>query len=176
MRPSTTARRYAEAAFEVARRDGDVPGWVRDLQVVAETVRQPYIADFFKDPKVSREEKVETVSRTFGSMRIHVANLIRILAARDRVHLLPSITEEIIALDREARGILEARVTVARPIDEAERAVVSSRLEQLTGKTVEVQTDVDPSLLGGIVVRLGDQLIDASVAGRLRRLRQEMAI
>jgi F-type H+-transporting ATPase subunit delta len=176
MRPSTTARRYAEAAFDVARRDNDVQGWLRDLQMAAETVKQPDIANFFRDPKVGREEKVETVGRTFQAMRPRVVNLVRILAARDRVHLLPSILQEFIALDRAARGILEARVTVARPIDSREQEEVRRRLEQLTGKTVDVRTDVDPTILGGIVVRMGDQLIDASVAGRLQRLRQEMAV
>jgi F-type H+-transporting ATPase subunit delta len=176
MRPSTTARRYAEAAFDVARHDNDVQGWLRDLQTAAETVEQPDIAGFFRDPKVSREEKVETVGRTFQSMRPHVVNLVRILAARDRIHLLPSILQEFVALDREARGILEARVTVARPIDDREQEEVRRRLEQLTGKTVEIHTDVDSSILGGIVVRMGDRLIDASVAGRLQRLRQEMAV
>jgi F-type H+-transporting ATPase subunit delta len=109
-------------------------------------------------------------------MRPHVVNLVRILAARDRIHLLPSILQEFVALDREARGILEARVTVARPIDDREQEEVRRRLEQLTGKTVEIHTDVDSSILGGIVVRMGDRLIDASVAGRLQRLRQEMAV
>lgn len=176
MRPSTTARRYAEAAFEVARRDNDVQGWLRDLQMAAETVKQPDIAEFFRDPKVSREEKVETVGNTFQSMPPHVVNLVRILAARDRIHLLPAILQEFTALDREAKGILEARVTVARPIDQREQDEVRRRLEQLTGKSVELRTDVDPSILGGIVVRMGDRLIDASVAGRLQRLRQEIAV
>jgi F-type H+-transporting ATPase subunit delta len=144
--------------------------------MAADTVEQPDIAEFFRDPKVSREEKVETVGHTFQSMRPHVVNLVRILAARDRVHLLPSIVQEFVALDREARGILEARVTVARPIDSREQEEVRRRLEQVTGKTVEIHTDVDPSILGGIVVRMGDKLIDASVAGRLQRLRQEMAV
>jgi F-type H+-transporting ATPase subunit delta len=176
MRPSTTARRYADATFAVARRDNDVQGWLRDLQMAVDTVTQPDIANFFRDPKVSREEKIETVGRTFQSMRPHVVNLLRILAARDRVHLLPTILQELSTLDREARGILEARVTVARSIDQREQDEVRRRLEQLTGKTVEVRTDVDPSILGGIVVRMGDRLIDASVAGRLQRLRQELAV
>jgi len=68
------------------------------------------------------------------------------------------------------------RVTVARELTDAERADVQRRLAQATGKQIDLTTEIDPSILGGIVIRMGDRLIDASVAGRLERLRQDLAV
>ena len=176
MRPSSTARRYAEAAFEVARQDGDIDGWLSDLEAAVDAVQDSETAAYFKDPSVAMEHKMETLERGFSSVRPHVLNLLRVLVSRHRLHLLPAILEEFQELERQARGILEADITVARELDENERARIGDQLDELTGRRVELRTHVDPSILGGVVVRIGDRLIDASVAGRLQRLRQEMAV
>lgn len=176
MRPSSTARRYAQAAFDVAREDGDVQQWMADLRSARDTFQDQALGLYFKDPNVPTEEKQEALRKVFGNVRPHVMNLLQILATKQRIHLLPAILEEFEELEREARGILEADVTVARPIDQTERGRIAERLGQVTGKQVEVHVQVDPAILGGVVVRIGDQLIDGSVAGRLQRLRQEMVV
>ncbi|HEX8919549.1 MAG TPA: F0F1 ATP synthase subunit delta [Chloroflexota bacterium] len=176
MKPSSTARRYAEAAFEVARRDGQTDEWVRDLARATEALVQPDAAAFFRTPDVSREDKLAAIDRIFGGMQPQVKNLLRILVSRQRIYLMPAILREFVALKRQAEGIAEAYVTVARPVDDSEEQEISRRLGEMTGKRIEIHTSVDPSILGGIVVRIGDKLIDASVAGRLQRLRQEMAV
>lgn len=176
MRPSSTARRYAQAAFDVAREDGDVQQWMADLRSARDTFQDQALGLYFKDPNVPTEEKQEALRKVFGNVRPHVMNLLQILATKQRIHLLPAILEEFEELEREARGILEADVTVARPIDQRERGRIAERLGQVTGKQVEVHVQVDPAILGGVVVRIGDQLIDGSVAGRLQRLRQEMVV
>lgn len=176
MRPSSTARRYAEAAFDVARQDGDLQGWLADLRAASEALQEPNTAAFFKDPNVGRDERLEALDKLVGHIRPHVLNLLRVLAVRQRLYLLPGIAREFEDLEREARGVAQAYVTVARPVDEAEKAEIASRLGQMTGKQIDVHTQVDPNILGGIVVRMGDRLIDASVAGRLQRLRQQLAL
>lgn len=77
---------------------------------------------------------------------------------------------------RAARGVVEAEVKVARPVTQPEEQEITQRLRTLTGKEVQIHLAVDPSILGGVVVRIGDQVVDASVAGRLDRLRQELAV
>lgn len=176
MRPSTTARRYAQAAFAVAQRDNETDLWLRDLQSVSEALQNPEIADYFKDPKTSREDKLQTIGSIFGTAHPHVTNLLRLLVTQQRMILVPAITREFLDLYRDARGITEASVTVARPVSSDEQKEITRRLEAITGRTVEVHVQVDPSILGGIVVRIGDQLIDASVAGRLQRLRHQLAV
>lgn len=176
MRPSSTARRYAEAAFDVARQDGDVQQWIAELRRVRDTFQDRSLTLYFKDPNVPVQEKQETLRKLFGTIRPHVMNLLQVLAIKQRTHILPAIVQEFEELEREARGILVASVTVARAIDETERARVATRLGEMTGKQVQVHVSVDPAILGGVVVRIGDKLIDGSVAGRLQRLRQEMAV
>jgi F-type H+-transporting ATPase subunit delta len=92
------------------------------------------------------------------------------------MHLIPAVADELERLIRESRGITEATVTVARPVDEQERREIAQRLGTLLGKQVVIHTEVDESIIGGIVIRIGDQLMDASVAGRFERLRQELAV
>lgn len=176
MRPSTAGRRYAEAAFEVAREDGDTRRWLSDLEVAAEALSDPRVEPFFRDPDEPRERKLQALADMFPNFPPHVLNLLRTLASRDRLSLLRPIVREFRELDRRARGVLEAHVTVARPLSDQERADVARRLEEATGKRVDLEAEVNPAILGGIVVRIGDRLIDASVAGRLERLRHEMAV
>jgi F-type H+-transporting ATPase subunit delta len=175
MRPSSTARRYAEAAFDVARQ-GDPETWIAQLHQVEDLLQRPLVRQYFDEPNIAREEKVGTLPRIFSGADAHVLNLLRILTMKHRMHLIPAIAAEFERLLREARGVREATVTVARPVSEAERAEIAQRLGAALGKQVEIQTEVDPSIIGGIVIRVGDQLIDASVAGRLDRLRQELAV
>ncbi len=175
-RPSAIATRYAQAAFDVARQDNTVEEWSRNLDNVAQVLASPDALPFFRDPNVTREDKLSRLESVFPDVQPHVMNLLRMLATRERLHLVSAIYDAFQKLDRAQRGVLEATVTVARDFDETEQTDIVSRLARVTGKHVEARFDVDPHILGGIVVRIGDRLIDASVAGRLERLRQEMAV
>lgn len=176
MRPSTTARRYAEAAFQVAQQDGDMSSWLTDLQAAADLVQESRVASYFRDPATGTQEKLAKLNEVFGHFSPHVLNLLRVLTVSHRLHLLPPVMREFEALEKQARGVLEAEVTVARPMSDGERAEIEQRLNTLTGKHVELQTHVDPRILGGIIIQIGDKLIDASVAGRLQRLRQNLVV
>jgi F-type H+-transporting ATPase subunit delta len=176
MRPSTTARRYAEAAFDVATADGQPDQWLTDLQTAVEAYNRDSVRNYFNDPKTAREDKLAMLPRIFPALTPRTLNLLRILALKHRMQLLPSIAAEFEHRVRESRGVLEATVTVARPLTADEQEQIRLRLRSLTGNEVEMQTTIDPNVLGGVVVRIGDQVIDASVAGRLERLRQELAV
>jgi F-type H+-transporting ATPase subunit delta len=176
MKPSSTARRYAEAAFDVAREQGDVPGWLADLQQAAQALQDESTVRYFKDPNIPQQQKLVTLQNAFADVRPEILNLLRMLQLRGRLQLLPAILAELRELDRRARGIIEATVTVARPITDAERDEIGRRLSASLGQTVDMHALVNPALLGGLVVRIGDKLIDASIAGRLERLRHELAV
>jgi len=176
VRPSTTARRYAQAAFAVAQGDGDPQEWLRYLDMTAQTIQDSNVRLFFRDPAVGTQEKLTALDRSFGSFPPRMLNLLRVLVAHQRMHLVPQIRDEFRDLFREARGIQEARVTVAHQIDDSERQRIAQRLSSMTGKTIDLTVEIDPRILGGIVVQMGDRLVDASVAGRLQRLRQKLAI
>lgn len=177
MRPTSIARRYADAAFAVAKEDGDTAVWISDLNRVADRLNADReIREYFRDPNYSHEEKMSALEVVFGNLQPHVLNLLRELVSRQRFHLVPQILGEFARLEREARGVRDAHVTVARDVTDEERQTISRELSARVGGQVEVHLNVDPSLLGGIVVRVGDQVYDASVSTRLQRLRQELAV
>ena len=104
-----------------------------------------------------------------------VLNLVQLLLTRGRIDLLPGVAREFARLDDLRLGVVHAAATSAAALSANDRRALTARLEQLTGGRVELVTSVDPSLLGGVVVRLGDRLIDGSVRGRLERLRGQLA-
>jgi len=104
-----------------------------------------------------------------------VLNLVLLLLRRGRIDLLPRVAREFARLDDLRNGVVNATATSAAPLDPDEVRALTARLQRLTGGRVELTTNVDPSLLGGVVVRLGDRLIDGSVRGRLERLRSRLA-
>src|SRR5205085_12009909 len=103
-----------------------------------------------------------------------VANLLYILVTRQRLALLPRIFESYQQLYNREKGIMVADVTSAVPLDEAQQKRVVAELSKITGKTIELRVHQDPSILGGLITRIGDELIDASVATRLANLSQRL--
>ena len=168
-------RRYAEAAFELATRDKAVDAWQRDLDFAAELARDERVARAADSPAVPVAER-RKVGRKLLSKRASplALNLALLLAERGRFVVLPDVSTEYDALVRKSRGIVAATVTTPEPLSQRELAAVKKRVEQLAGAHVELSTATDPTLLGGLRVRIGDLQIDASVSGRLERLRARL--
>jgi F-type H+-transporting ATPase subunit delta len=175
-RLSTSARRYAEAAFDLAVADRNVEDWRGELDNAAATLADPRLQRVLANPALPAANR-ESVAREALGGRIGPGcwNLVRLLIHRDRVELLPRIAEEFRRLDDRRQGISNATATTAEPLGDAEREALVGRLEALTGGRVRLTTRVDPAILGGVVVRIGDRLIDGSVRGRLERLRARLA-
>lgn len=172
----SSARRYAEAAFDIAQRDGTVDAWLAALERVAGGVAEADWARRLEDPAVPFEQRSEALLSTLGAdAPPKVANLLQLILQRRRVDLLPGLAREFRRLYNRQAGITEAAAISAAPLDEDEVDALRRRLEQLAGGRVQLQLTTDPSLLGGIQVRLGDRLIDGSVRGRLERLRSRLA-
>ncbi|HEX7430973.1 MAG TPA: ATP synthase F1 subunit delta [Candidatus Limnocylindrales bacterium] len=165
-------RRYAEAAFELAVRDDKVDAWQRDLALAAEMARDERVVRVVDNPAVSFGERRKVVEQLLGK---HVSpqalNLALLLAKRGRFGVLPSVSSEYDAKVRQTRGIVAATVTTPEPLSATRLAAVRARVEQLAGAKVELATEIDPALIGGLTIKIGDRLIDASVRGRLERLR-----
>ena len=165
-------RRYAEAAFQLASRDGAVDSWQRDLVLAAGLARDERIARAVDSPAVPFGERRKIVESMLAKpVLTGVRNLALLLSQRGRFAIMPNVSAEYDALVRESRGIVAATVTTPAPLSEKELAAVKARIEQLAGANVDLTTTTDPKLLGGLTVRIGDELIDASIRGRLERLR-----
>ncbi len=171
----TTARRYAEAAFEVAQRDGTVEAWRSELDAAGEIAADDQVGRMLGNPAVALETRTEMAESIFGkTVSKPVLNLIGLMLRRGRIEQLPRVAAEYRRLDNARQGITLATATSAAPLSPDEVQALTARMEQLTGGRVELDLRTDPSLLGGLVVRIGDRLIDGSVRGRLERLRNQL--
>ena len=174
-RPTRAARRYAEAAFELATRDKAHDAWRDGLAFAAAVLGDPRIARAASDPGQPFAERRKLVDRLLKKhVSASVANLVRLLAQRGRLEMLPLIAAQFQRLLNRERGIVEATVTSARSIDAAETEALTARIQTMTGADVDLTSVVDPELIGGLTVRVGDTLLDASVRGRLERLREQL--
>ena len=170
------ARRYAEAAFDIARRDGTVDAWLVQLDRAAAAVADPGVMRRLENPRAPLAERHAALISVLGAdLAAPVANLIGLLMRRRRLDALPRIAHEFRRLYNRDAGIVEAVATSAAQLDKAEVDALRTRLERISGARIELVVNVDPSLLGGVQVRLGDRLIDGSVRGRLERLRSRLA-
>jgi F-type H+-transporting ATPase subunit delta len=174
-RRDSAARRYAEAAFQVATRDGSVDTWRSELDAAATLGADPRLTRILANPAVPLETRTAAAKATFGEIVGQpVLNLINLMLRRGRIDQLPRIAAEFRRLDDVRQGITVATATSAAPLTPDELTALMARLEQMTGGRVRLDTQVDPSLLGGLIVRVGDRLIDGSVRGRLERLRNRL--
>jgi len=171
----TAARRYAEAAFEVAQRDGTVEAWRAELDDAGTIAADETVGRSLANPAVALETREAMAESVFGKVvSAPVLNLIRLMLRRGRIGQLPRVAAEFRRLDNARLGVTLATATSAAPLSQDEVGALTARLEQMTGGRVEVDLRTDPSLLGGLVVRIGDRLIDGSVRGRLERLRNQL--
>jgi len=174
-RGGSAARRYAEAVFELAQRDNALDRWRDDLHLAAEITADDRVARAVNSPMKPLAEREKIVAQLLGSRISKPAfNLVRLLVQRGNLELLGPIADAYQRLLNHHRGVVSALVTSATALTGDEDAAVRARVAQLTGTTVDVQTAVDSSLIGGLTVRIGDRLIDASVRGRLERLREQL--
>jgi F-type H+-transporting ATPase subunit delta len=173
---TTTARRYAEAAFELAERDGTIDRWLAQLSTVAQAVADPELARRLEDPHIPLEARTAVVHQMLGKQMLpQLGNLLALALRRRRLESMPQVMREFRRLYNRRAGIVVATATSALALDAAEVAALQARLEKMTGAKIELETAVDPSILGGISVRIGDTLYDGSVRGRLERLRTRLA-
>jgi F-type H+-transporting ATPase subunit delta len=174
-RPTPAARRYAEAAFELATRDGSVDAWRDGLHNAAALLADRRVSRILDDPARPFADRRKVLDELLGT-RVHkpAANLVRLLAQRGRLDIVPLVAAEFQRLLNRQRGIVEATVTSASALDDSETKALTARVESMTGAQVDLRTVVDPALIGGLTIRVGDTLLDASVRGRLERLRDQL--
>jgi F-type H+-transporting ATPase subunit delta len=175
----TAARRYARALLEVAFQSaGENPAELRrELAAAAALVEsQAELAEALASPALPPEVKGRVVEAVWRSRSPLLRRLLGMLVERGRVRLLPAVASTYGQLWNAARGVLPAEATSAVPLSEEQQSAVQQALGRATGRDVELTTAVDPTLMGGLLVRVGGQVYDGSVRGRLRALRERLAV
>lgn len=173
-RRETVARRYADAAFEIGRADGTLDTWERDLDALRETLRDEGLRKLVEHPAVSYADKEKVLRRVASGVTEEPMRLALLMIRRGRPGAIEAMVERFGELVRRERGISLAEVRTARPLDDEQRDAIAERLRALTGDRIEIREVVDDALIGGLSVRIGDRLYDASVRSRLERLRARL--
>jgi F-type H+-transporting ATPase subunit delta len=168
---ATVARPYAEALFKTALERNTLGPVAEGMAFVAAAERDPQMRSALSNPKVSVQQKKDLLASVGGErLGMELKSLIAILVDNHREVLVGQIAEQFDELKRRHEQVVRARITSAHPLDDTQRAEIVSALEKRYGKKIEAELDVDPRLLGGARVQVGDQVINASVRDALAQM------
>ncbi len=168
-------RMYARALFEAARDEGRVAVVRGELGELATAIEQsPELESFLANPQLDPRAKAELLAELTEGADPFVRNFVRLVASKGRAAGLRSMSVELEALADAAEGRISVELTTAHALEEAEAAAIVKQIEAASGRAVEATRAVDPDLIGGMILQAGSLRVDASVRGRLDRLRREL--
>lgn len=176
MTPLTVARRYAQALYQEAEREGTTARVDEDIEFLQESFEgSRQLVSFFESPIISREKK-ESVIRQLFEERVHplTFRFLLLLLENGREEAFPATVRAYRALRDEHLNVMEATVRAAQPLSKDEETKLVRSLESMTGKRIRIRTEQDASLIGGAVIRVGDTVYDGSVRHQLETLRERM--
>ncbi len=177
---NTVARPYAEAVFEVARENNALDELSASLHAAAELLADGQVVTFLGQPSLTDEQRLEFLQGLFanavgeGSVFAggsqHGTNFLKLLLENGRVVALPEISAQFEALKAKVENSIDAVITAAAPLSDAQEKAIASSLSEKLGRDVRVSTQIDENLIGGAVIRAGDVVIDGSLRARLEGL------
>ena len=176
MRDSTIAGNYAETLFALATKAGDLRGWGKMINDVASAMQEnPTLKLFLESPRISAAQKNAVLANAFQDrMPRLMVRFLQSLVKNRRQMLIPTIAREYLDLVDAAEGRMHAQVTVARDPSDADTKLVAKHLSRMFGKEVVPHMTVNQAIMGGLIVHVGDTVLDGSVRKRLLSLRRRM--
>ncbi|TWH64271.1 F-type H+-transporting ATPase subunit delta [Azomonas agilis] len=168
------ARPYAKAAFELATQTGQIDVWFALLSQAASIVKNPEMAELIGNPKLTQATKVEALISLLGDTDKAFCNFVATLGENDRLEVIPTIFETFEALKLEAEKSITVEVETAYELSEEQLQTLAASLSKRLDRTVNLQQEVNPALIGGLVIRAGDVVIDGSVRGKLSQLAEAL--
>jgi F-type H+-transporting ATPase subunit delta len=169
------ARRYAGAIFDIAVKQNTLDQTLADVQEIAKLFSIRTLAYLLREPNIPVQRKETAIRQALESRVLPTSlNLALLVVQRELVDLMPNIARELNQLLLDYKNQAIAQVTTAKPMDAKQQNLVKQALERMTGKTILMETRVQPSILGGVVARVGDKVIDGSVERRLQMLKQQL--
>jgi F-type H+-transporting ATPase subunit delta len=173
---SVVDRVYAQALFEAAKEKGRLEQVSEQLgQVVEAEAKVPELREFLRNPQLDPQARARAIGDLLQGGDEVLRNFLLLLADKGRSGQLEEITREFERLVAEEEGIVRGELTTAVELSDEEAGELLQQVEQASGRKVEATRNVDPELIGGIVLQVGSHRLDASVRGRLERLRRELA-
>ena len=177
MKQTILARRYAKALFAVGKEQGTYEAYNEALRAVADLYDStPEVADALSNPLYPLDVREKVMAGIVRSMDVDkvMGNFLDLLVQKKRAEILPEITEEFRAMVDEEKNISHGSVISAVELSEDLRSKVQATLEKLTGKRVELTTSVDPSIIGGVIAKVGDLVLDGSIKAQLAGLKDSI--
>jgi F-type H+-transporting ATPase subunit delta len=169
------ARRYAGAIFDIALKQNTLDRTLADVQEIAALFAHRKLAFLLREPNIPTQRKETAIRQALASRVLPTSlNLALLIVQRDLVDLMQNVARELNQLVLNYKNEAVAQVITAKPMDEKQKSLVKQALERMTGKTILMETRVQPDILGGVVARVGDQVIDGSVERRLKLLQQQL--
>ncbi|HXZ04586.1 MAG TPA: ATP synthase F1 subunit delta [Ktedonobacteraceae bacterium] len=169
------ARRYAGAIFDIGIKQHTLDRTLNDVQEIATLFSIRKLAYLLREPNIPAERKEKAIRQGLASKVLPTSlNLALLVVQRGLVDLMPNIARELNQLVLDYKNEATAEVTTATRLDESTQRQVQHALERMTGKKIMLATRVQPNILGGVVARVGDQVIDGSVERRLKLLQQQL--
>jgi F-type H+-transporting ATPase subunit delta len=171
----TVARPYAEAVFALASAQKELPAWLERLSFLRAICADKQMALYLDDPVVTAEEKINALLTVCGDKLDEDGNrFVDVLTRAKRLTLLPEIETLFKEKKDAAENVVQATIETALALDDDQIASIKTLLQERTGKTIQAQVSVNPALIGGVRLSVGDQIADASVAGQLANLAREL--
>lgn len=172
---NTLARPYAKAAFEYALSEGKLSDWSSMLQLVAEAASNKEVARLIKSPTLDSEAKAEVLLEICASkIDAQGGNFIKLLSEKSRLPLIPVIAEIYEAFKAEQEKAIDAVITSAMALDKVQQQALADALKKRLNREVNIELKVDKHLIGGVIIRTGDLVIDGSIRGKLAKLAESL--
>jgi F-type H+-transporting ATPase subunit delta len=176
MSNEAVAKRYALALFEIAKEQQMLQSFDNELRIIKKVVLDnPDLISLLKSPKLSADQKKLIIKDVFNGSSVYVINLLMLLMDRNREAYIAEVADAFIDLSNEEQGIAEASVYSVRPLTANESAIISSEFAKKVNKvSLNIENIIDPDLLGGLKVQIGNRIFDGSLQGKLSRLKREL--
>lgn len=171
-----TGRRYAQAAFELSKEKNNIDRWAEDLARASEVLGDEDVLGFLDAPQVSDSVKLDGIGKLLSDVDPLVRNTVNLMTVNRDISKFVDMYRLFSEMADEHRGIARAEVVTAVALDDARRSKIAEGLAKLVGRNeVEITESVDPEIIGGVVAKVGDRLIDGSTRTQLRAMRDSLA-
>lgn len=174
MAKGVSGKRHAQAVFQIALEKNELSRWQADLETIASVLGNPQVVAVLENPKLNLGQKREILQNTLPGIGPTAMNLASFLVARNRLRIVPDLVAEFARLLNDYYGREQAEVTTAVPISDEEKEKIKRNLATIVGREIVLDLKTDPDIIGGLVARFGDKLIDGSVRTRLQDLRRSL--
>lgn len=176
MSESVAARRYAEALFQIGNEKASIDSFVKELRILREVFQDnKQLYTFLKHPRIDNKRKQQFLEEVLQGLETDIINTIKILVERDRTEIIPSISDHLIQMVNDAKEIAEAKVYSVRKLSDKEIEGLQHNFAKLLNKqTIEFENIIDPTLIGGLKIRVGNTVFDGTINGKIKRIERSI--